>query len=391
MFVSFLNKTHPNCPDLSALSNYPPGKVLFYYTSASLHIDLDHYLTLKEVASGDNTAPSPITEWLYLIDQELAAEEDLLILKENEYLESMGPYYFAPTNTRFYFVKNQGEELDSMTIQDLDLLEGLHEISAPEPAVQTYGKNKKAKRYTRNKEEILRDIRMCQAALKCLGNLQKQINFWEKALETRQLFLSNADLLPSEPGNPPNKPEKADDKTKKSIGFLSPFTKKRKQGLNSKYQHDMKIYYIRYREYEKACDRFKSALENWPALGEMFHARCQQDSDMAEEKLATARGYLSLYNLILNRSIIHPKYQDSATLSAFQHYLETGRAEDLQECMNIFEEESLWNDIKEGQNRIENTIYLLQNESAHLQYAEEQIDEYLGAHKAQEERLAEAK
>lgn len=389
MFVNFLNKTQPNCPDLGALSSYPPGKILFYFTSASLNICLDHYMTLREIASGDNAAPSSIREWLDLIDQDLIAEEDLKTLNENEYLEIMGPYYYAPTNTRFYFYKNQAIEPEFLTVRDLEVLEALHEISAPEPAVQTYGRNKKAKRYTRNKEEILRDIRMCQAALTSLGSLHKQINFWEKTQDARQTLLLMTDLLPSEPGNPPNKPDKPDDNIKKSNMLFSPFTKKRKQDLNSRYQRALKIYYIRYREYEKACDRFKIVLENWPALSESFHARCQQDSDLAGEKLATAHQHLSLYNVILNRSMVHPKYQDPRTLAAFQHYLETGRAEDLQECMNIFEEESLWNDIKEGQNRIENTIYLLQNDSTHLQYAEEQIDEYLVAHK-EGEKLAEA-
>ena len=59
--------------------------------------------------------------------------------------------------------------------------------------------------------------------------------------------------------------------------------------------------------------------------------------------------------------MVHADYQDINTLSAFKHYLETGRANDLQDCMNLFEEERHWDEIKASQERIENTIYFLQN------------------------------
>ena len=103
-----------------------------------------------------------------------------------------------------------------------------------------------------------------------------------------------------------------------------------------------------------------------------------------------ARQSLELYELIISRSMVHSDYQDIQTLSIFQSYLDTGRASDLQECMNLFEEECLWNELKAGQTRIENTIYLLQNDSDHLRLAQNHIREYLEQAAAAEDEPEEA-
>lgn len=389
MLVNFLNKTRPDYPDLDALNTYSPGELLFYFMSASLNIGLDQYLNLKEAEGQDGSLPSSSREWLELIEHHLDAGTDLLTLQESEYLESIGPYYYSPTNTRFYFYKNRPFDSELLTAADLELLESFHQIKAPEPAVQTYGKNKKTvKRYSRNKDELIRDIRMCQAALSSLDKLNKQINFWEKVLEKRQAVLSHPDLLPVEPEDPPYKPATPDNTYPEGNIFLAILRRKQRQELNTEYQHAVKVYYIRYREYEKGCDRFKAILQSWSDLKPDFLDHCREDCTMAEEKLFAARQYLALYNLILNRSIIHSQYRDIPTLNSFQHYLESGRADDLQECMNIFEEESLWRDIKAGQNRIENTIYLLQSDSTHLELAREQIGACLLEHRDKEEKPA---
>jgi hypothetical protein len=70
-------------------------------------------------------------------------------------------------------------------------------------------------------------------------------------------------------------------------------------------------------------------------------------------------------------------YQDIKSLQTFKHYLETGRANDLQDCMNLFEEERHWHDIKASQERIENTIYFMQSNDEGLRFASEHIEQLL--------------
>ena len=77
-----------------------------------------------------------------------------------------------------------------------------------------------------------------------------------------------------------------------------------------------------------------------------------------------AQKALDLYNTVLDKSAIHSDYQDIKTLEMFRYFLETGRANDLQECINLYEEEKHWQEIKASQERIENTIYFLQNSSS---------------------------
>ncbi|NLB88117.1 MAG: hypothetical protein GX790_02665 [Syntrophomonadaceae bacterium] len=105
--------------------------------------------------------------------------------------------------------------------------------------------------------------------------------------------------------------------------------------------------------------------------------KCFEDIDVAEEKLKKANSILEIYNTILSKSFIHPDYQEISTLETFKYYLETGRANDLQDCMNLFEEERHWKEIKASQNRIENTIYFLQSETDLTRFADENINLYL--------------
>jgi hypothetical protein len=139
----------------------------------------------------------------------------------------------------------------------------------------------------------------------------------------------------------------------------------------------MKVYFIRYREYEKACDRFKEALECWVALAGPFTDTCMKDIEYSEQNLKNARRILSVYNNIISRSYVHIDYQDIRTLSTFRHYLETGRCIDLQDCMNVWSDEKHWSEIKASQERIENTIYFLQNDSEYTRFADQKINEML--------------
>jgi hypothetical protein len=74
---------------------------------------------------------------------------------------------------------------------------------------------------------------------------------------------------------------------------------------------------------------------------------------------------------------VHEKYQDQRVLIYFKDYLETGRAIDGQSCMNIYEEERLWHELKAGQERIENTIAVMQNGSDHVLLAQQHMENFL--------------
>ena len=86
---------------------------------------------------------------------------------------------------------------------------------------------------------------------------------------------------------------------------------------------------------------------------------------------------MRIYNNIISKSLVHADYQDINTLSVFKHYLETGRANDLRDCMNLYEEERHWDEIKASQERIENTIYFLQNSDDKSRLAQDHIERLL--------------
>ena len=90
--------------------------------------------------------------------------------------------------------------------------------------------------------------------------------------------------------------------------------------------------------------------------------KCVEQIEEAAAKLKTAQGLLDMYQFILDKSYIHKNYHQINSISTCKHYLETGRANDLQDCMNLYEEERHWREIKASQERIENTIYFLQAE-----------------------------
>ena len=92
--------------------------------------------------------------------------------------------------------------------------------------------------------------------------------------------------------------------------------------------------------------------------------------------------------VIIVKSFVNSIYQDSKTLSTFRYYLETGRGHSIQDCMNLFEEESRWSEIKASQERIENTIYFLQHGTDNQRAAGEQVDQLLKRSKAYEEAAA---
>lgn len=368
MFFTFLNKENPNHIDFSVFASYDPEKVLFYYYNSSIHIPLQYYLNLTE----ESPPGSPSQTWLTFFEDELNVIEDMETFISNEHLDVIGPYYYPPTNTCFYFTKGKPGEI--ITAEDLSLLQSMQKSPDIDKEVHAYYKARKnSKKPYKTREELLKDINMCITSLKETEILNRHINYLNKFLESRSQILEQEEIMPPKPDNIPLKPQKPEKLSpgKENLIFFN-FSKKTKAKDSELYHQERKIYFIRYREYEKACDRYKEVLKDWDAFKQDFIDKCLSQVQEAETRLKHAHRALDIYNTIIEKSYIHTEYQEIKTLEAFKHYLETGRADNLQDCMNIFEEEKYWHEIRESQYRIENTIYFLQNAKLG-DYLEEEI------------------
>lgn len=379
MFFTFLHKDDVHYPDLSLIIQYPPEDVLYYYYNSHLHIHLDNYIHTRDlVQSGSGSSSS--RSWLELWDQLLNGSESINILKFNDFIMTIGPFYYPATNTRFYFTKTLPQPEQILQMQDFLTISNLSITPHIPQEVPDFLKAKKNKKSAKTRDEIIKDIDLCVLSLSELEKQTRHANYLNKLLEHRRGILEQTSIEPPEPDNVPEKPVKATTPIPTGMGQLSallPWQKSRMQQHASEYNHQMKVYLMRYREYEKSCERYKDFLENWRESGQDFLDTCCQDVTEAEEKLACCQKAQTMYNNIISRSPIHGLYQDIRSLQTFKHYLETGRANDLQDCMNLFEEERHWNDIKASQERIENTIYFMQSNDEGLRFASEHIEQLL--------------
>lgn len=377
MFFTFLNRENFHSIDLSSLLNYKPEQIIHYYYNDYLELPFESFAALQQALDADGQPDAIALEWLQLMEEDLQCSQDLITLKNNDFIQQLGPYYYPATNTRFYFKR---ETLSApLTATDFAILLELKNTPATEQILHKYNKTRKnAKKIARNKEELLEDINMCITALQETEKLNRHINYLNKFLERRYSIVEQEALYPPEPDNLPEKPQKAPEIERGTLNNLIPFNRSRQKQATptvSTYNHDMKVYFIRYREYEKACDRFKKALEHWTAVSGAFMDACLKDIEQIEHSIKAAKRMLGVYNNIISRSYVHMDYQDVKTLSAFKQFLETGRCLDLQDCMNVYLEEKHWSEIKASQDRIENTIYFLQNSSEYSRFADQKINE----------------
>lgn len=376
MFSTFLHKKDVHYMDLSLIIQYPPQDVLFYYYNSFVKIPLEVYLQTRDLARNSPRGRTPCKLWLDLWESYLNAAEDVEILRDNEFLDTIGPYYFPATNTRFYFTKDKPEENRVLTLQDFVTISTIKETPAMLDEINLYMKPKKTKKISKNREEIIRDIDMCLISLQEIGRISRHHSYLQKLIEERQATLSKEVIVPDAPDNIPDKPPKPKFNGNAGRlplpGLLSRPRKKYHQEC-LQYNHNMKIYLLRYREYVKACDRYKDTLEKWDKCGDDFLDTCLKDVQQAREQLAHAREILAIYNSVISRSAVHGYYQNNRTLNTFRQYLDTGRANDLQDCMNLFEEEQHWYEIKASQKRIESTIYFLQSGEEGLRFTEEHM------------------
>jgi len=382
VFFTFLNKDNPIYPDISLMTGYYPDLVLTYYYNSQLKIPLSTYLQLKQIAAENTNAGAPIREW-EMFFAEIDLDADLDSFSSNEYIWTIGPYYYPLTNTRIYLSKDTPTPAELLTTENLDYLISLEHTPELHSELYSYYKSRKGnKKAAKNESELIKDINMCLTSLREIEKVNRHINFLNKFLEQRYAVAEEENLQPAEPDNLPIKPLKEEER-ELPVSNLIPFNlivnRKRKQTEknSSNFNHDMKVYIIRYREYEKACDRFKAILENWSQYYEALMDNCFRDIEMAELNIKRSHKQLQVYNTILVKSFIHSIYQDTQTLSTFRHYLETGRTHNLQECMNLYEEECHWSEIKASQERIENTIYFLQGANEDYRTASAHIDQII--------------
>lgn len=383
MFFTFLNKDNPGYPDISLMTGYYPDVVLTYYYNSALKIPLATYLQLKQIAAENTNAGAPIREW-EMFFAEIDLDADLDSFSNNEFLQTIGPYYYPLTNTRIYLSKDTPTPAQLLTTEDLAYLTSLEHTPELNSELYSYYKSRKGnKKAAKNEAELIKDINMCLTSLKEIEKVNRHINFLNKFLEQRYAIAEEENLQPAEPDNLPIKPLREEER-ELPVSNLIPFNlianrrkKQHEKNNSNNFNHDMKVYIIRYREYEKACDRFKAVLENWPQYYETLMDNCFRDIEMAELNIKKSHKHLQVYNTILVKSFIHSIYLDNQTLSTFRHYLETGRTHNLQECMNLYEEECHWSEIKASQERIENTIYFLQGANEDYRTASEHIDQII--------------
>lgn len=384
MFFTFLNKDKAHYPDLSLLLQYTPEEVLFYYYNSHLSISLQTYQELKVAVEAEEDTLAPGCQWKELLEEELGLHKDLDTLLNNEYIHVIGPYYYPFSNTRFYLSKKTPSGIQQISAPDFTTIMGLEFLEPIPKEVLEYHKSRKnSKKVHKTKEELIKDINMCIISLQDTEKVNKHLNYLNKLLELRHGIVNIENIWPHEPDVLPTKPRKTES-TPSPGSNLIPFAsfksrrkRKSQEEEPNSFNHQMKIYLMQYREYEKACDRYKEVLEQWQDYSSDFLERCYVDIEITEAKLKNAQKNLRIYNNIISKSLVHTDYQDIDTLSVFKHYLETGRANDLQDCMNLYEEERHWDEIKASQERIENTIYFLQNSDDKSRLAQDHIERLL--------------
>lgn len=370
MFLTFLNKEDCHSLDLSTFINCSPERILYYYYNSYIKISLATYQQMKEWSQNDDTNKSCLLQWLDFIDKELGARQDLVLLRDSEYLHNSGPYYYGPTNTRLYFAKLDTMRNEPLSSVDFAVLFNLDKRPIIDKDLHKYYKARKsAKKLVQNKESLIRDISMCLMALSQIENINRHCSYLNLLIKNRS-FLLEENIGPREPDFMPERPQKPDqpELAFHSLLAIGMSRQKHKEYMDtcSNFNHQMKIYYLRSREFEKACERYKEALLEWNEYKDAFTENCMDEIEDAQAKLKYCHALLENYSGILARSFVHQNYHNMTTLGSFKYYLDTGRADSLQDCMNLWEEEKQWKQIKDSQDRIENTIHFIKDSNIPL-------------------------
>jgi len=368
LLLSFFGKDGNNNLDISVFLEYPPDIVLEFFQQSYVNISLSVYQELKDQFADPDNLNENIPKWVLFIDKLLDMEDSLFSLEENRNLDFVGPAYYIKTNTRFFFYKTCFEH-EGITAQDIAEMVELNSTPAINDLIAKHYATLKCKPASRkSREELLNDLQISITALEEIEHISRQIMFQRQLIEIREAFLNAPYAALIEPEKPEDKPEKPVPKYSFMGGLLNPKSRAAFEAACQQYNHDLKVYYMKYREYEKACDRYKNALKDWESEKNYLINRSIEDIKKAKLKIKNGNRIIKIYNEVLTSLDIHPQYQSIVPLTRFYYFLETGRALSIQECMNLYEQEQSLEELKESQERLERnimaTVYYLHSEAA---------------------------
>jgi len=368
LLLSFFGKDGNNNLDISVFLEYPPDIVLEFFQQSYVNISLSVYQELKDQFADPDNLNENIPKWVLFIDKLLDMEDSLFSLEENRNLDFVGPAYYIKTNTRFFFYKTCFEH-EGITAQDIAEMVELNSTPAINDLIAKHYATLKCKPASRkSREELLNDLQISITALEEIEHISRQIMFQRQLIEIREAFLNAPYAALIEPEKPEDKPEKPVPKYSFMGGLLNPKSRAAFEAACQQYNHDLKVYYMKYREYEKACDRYKNALKDWESEKNYLINRSIEDIKKAKLKIKKGNRIIKIYNEVLTSLDIHPQYQSIVPLTRFYYFLETGRALSIQECMNLYEQEQSLEELKESQERLERnimaTVYYLHSEAA---------------------------
>jgi len=363
-------------PDLSVYLAYTPEKLLPFWYGQTLFMPLPIWQELQQQAAlEEEHSEAPCCLWVQLIAQELQADSDLLLMEKTPSLCEVGPFYYLPDKVCFSFPRHPncstfGAEEFSQRKQDTEA------VTPMDPLLQKSlsQRSKTTKRAGLQPEELKKEIQIGILALSERDRFQRQA----ARLKDFALLCSHALLHADEVGpkpqlkqempNPPK--ELAEKTTQKKKGSLKQrfldFFVEASPSMAPFQSHQRRQYFLSLRMHEKACDRYKEAREKWHTFYPDFYEKVETVEKACKTRQLAAEKNVRLCNEILNRSAIHGVYQQIPILESFLCYLETGRATHLQSCINLYEEEQHWNELKTSQHRIESTILSWQPESGAL-------------------------
>jgi len=356
LLLSFFGKEEYNNLDISVFTEYPPDIVLEFYQHNFVNISLSVYQQLKEQFADPDNINENIPKWVLFIDKLLDMESCLVALEENQHLDFVGPAYYITTNTRFFFFRTPFEHEGTMADEIAELIELSGTPVIDDLIARHYATMKCKPSSRKSRDELLNDLQISISALEEIEHIYRQVLFQRRLIDARESFLNSPYAALNEPEKYLIKPQKPAKKRSVSFGFFQPRSKLSFEEACQQYNHDLKVYYMKYREHEKACERYKLCLKDWEFEKNHLINRSIEDIKKAKLKIKKGNRIIKIYNEILNNLEIHGRYQNIDSLSRFYYFLDTGRALSMQECMNLFEQELYWEDLKESQDRLERNI-----------------------------------
>ncbi len=343
-------------PDLSVYLTFPPEKVLPFFYGQSLYLPLQVWQALqKEDAEAPKSAALSCRAWLRLI-RHLGAEEALRLLEKNPGLQTVGPFYHLPDKVSFFFPLYAAAPVFSAAVL-AEWQQVLEAFIPPAPELSRFltQRPQVSKRRGLSSEELLKELALCQTVLAERQRLQTLCGYVKAfaancaAARMQALTLTPEPVL-TRPVPETPVPREREPLRQRLRQILSPAP----MAISS--SPERHTYFLSLRLYDQACTRYKEARGKWPSRQESFYRKVAAAEKKARAKLALAEKAMQLCASVLEQTVIHPCYQQPEILSTFAGYLETGRAAQLKACINLYEEERHWQELKTSQHRIEQTI-----------------------------------